>query len=117
MWPATLAVRLRERGHDAIAVLERPDLVDQSDDAIFAAAQEEERAVFTENVGDYIPLANARLAADTRFHGLVMTSNAAYPRGHARTLGRAVSALDEYMRARPGQRDGVNRFDWLAAAS
>lgn len=47
--------------------------------------------------------------------GLVLTSNAAYPRGHPRTLGRAVKALDAYLGEHAGDRDLLNQIAWLPA--
>lgn len=113
MWSPALAEQLRRRGHDAVSVLERPHLVDRDDTVIFEAAQEEGRAVFTDNIGDFVGLATDRLKAGGEFDGLVLTSNATYPRGHPGTLGRATRALDEYLKAHPGERDCLNQFDWL----
>lgn len=116
MWPATLAEQLRRRGHDVVAVLEREDLVHAQDEAVFEAARREGRAVFTENVGDYVPLANACLGRGEDHFGLLLTSNSSYPRGHPRTLGRAVRALDHYMAEHSGSDILRNQTDWLPAA-
>lgn len=115
MWPAILAEQLRHRGHDVVAVLERDDLTHAADDVVFDAASRQERAVFTENVVDYAPLANAHLSRSEDFFGLVLTSDRAYPRGHPRTLGRVVRALDQYMVERPAGDALRNRIDWLPA--
>ena len=94
MWPPAIAVQLRRRGHDVVAVAERPELRGQPDEVIFAAAQEEELAVLTENVVDYRPLAQERLARGESHAGLVLTSNRRFPRHDPRTAGRLVTALD-----------------------
>lgn len=117
MWPAALAEQLRRRGHDVVAVLEREDLVHAQDEAVFEAARREGRAVFTENVGDYVPLASDRLARGKDHSGLLLTSNNSYPRGHPRTLGRAVRALDRYLAERSDSDALRNRIDWLPATS
>ena len=44
-----IAEQLRTRGHDAVAVGERADLAGLADDELFAAAQQERRAIVTEN--------------------------------------------------------------------
>jgi len=75
MWSASVAVQLRRRGHDVAAVLERPDLRGQSDAAVFSAAQTEERAIVTENVIDYRPIAAAELQRSTTHCGVVFTTN------------------------------------------
>jgi hypothetical protein len=38
MWPPSIAVQLRRRGHDVEAVAERADLRGQADDAVFSVA-------------------------------------------------------------------------------
>jgi hypothetical protein len=113
MWPAALAEQLRRRGHDVVAVLERADLVHAADDVVFEAARLEERAVVTENVSDYLPLATESLGRSENFFGLVLTSDRSYPRGHPRTLGSAVLALDRYMAEHPQDDSLRNRIDWL----
>lgn len=115
MWPAVLAEQLRRRGHDVIAVLEREDLVHAQDEAVFEAARREGRAVFTENVGDYVPLASECLGRGEDHSGLLLTSNNSYPRGHPRTLGRAVHALDRHLAERSDGDALRNRVDWLPA--
>lgn len=111
MWPARLAEQLRTRGHDVVAVAERPELVRQPDAVIFEAAQSERRAVLTENIADFRPLADTALRQGRDFGGLVLTTDSKFPRGHPRTLGRAVRALDAFLTARP---DGPsNRIAWL----
>lgn len=113
MWPAALAEQLRRRGHDVVAVLERADLVHAADDMVFEVARLDERAVFTENVSDFLPLATEGLGRSEDFFGLVLTSDRSYPRGHPRTLGRAVLALDRYMAEHPEDHALRNRIDWL----
>ncbi len=63
-----LARRLRERGHDVVAVLET-SMTALPDDEIFAAAAAQGRRIVTENVADFRPLlvralANGLPAAD-----------------------------------------------------
>lgn len=113
MWPAALAEQLRRRGHDVVAVLERADLVHAADDVVFEVARLEERAVFTENVSDLLPLATESLGRSEELFGLVLTSDRTLPRGHPKTLGRAVLALDRYMEERPEDGALRNRIDWL----
>ncbi len=115
MWPATLAEQLRRRGHDVVAVSEGEDLVHAADDEVFEAARRDGRAVFTENVSDYVPLADDCLRRSEDFFGLVLTSDRSYPRGHPSTLGRAVRALDRYMTEHPESDALRNLVDWLPA--
>lgn len=79
------------------AVAERSVLRGEPDAAIFAAAQEEERAVVTENVIDYRQLAAHEIHQGHRHHGLILTTNRRFPRHDPRTLGRLVTALDRVL--------------------
>jgi hypothetical protein len=101
MYPARMAEGLRARGHDAVAVVERPELRSLPDPGVFAAAQAERRAVVTENVADYVPIANGLDARGEAQHGLVLVHPARYPRGRSRTIGAMVTALDELARRFP----------------
>ena len=109
MWPPSIAEALRERGHDVVAAAERPDLRGQPDEVIFHVARAEERAVVTENVADFRPLAAAELRAGRSHPGLIFTSDRAFPRGNARTAGRLVAALDRLLT----QRDLLAGERWL----
>ena len=57
-----IAVLLRQTGHDVQAVTERPDLLGRSDRIIFEVASDEGRAVITNNIKDFRPLAAEWLA-------------------------------------------------------
>ena len=111
MWPPDIAEQLRRRGHDVVAVAERPDLRGQPDGAVFDTAQLEQRTVVTENVPDYRPLAAELLRGGGSHHGLIFTSDRTFPRGEDRTAGRLVSALGQLLDAGG---DLVDREHWLA---
>lgn len=93
MWPAAIAVQLRTRQYDVIAVQERTDLSGHDDETVFVAAQAEQRAIFTENVSDYRLLAIEHLRQGRSHCGLVFSSNRSLPRHSPRTVGRIVIAL------------------------
>lgn len=101
MYPASIAEGLRDRGHDAVAVVERPELRNLADSDLFAAAQAESRAVVTENVADYVPIANGFDGRGEAHYGLVLAHPRTYPRGRSRTIGTMVAALDELARRFP----------------
>jgi hypothetical protein len=105
-----IAVELRSRGLDAVAVTERADLVRTSDEQVLAAATAERRAVVTNTIKDFRPLAAARLAAGRSHAGLILL-----PARRSRTRA-AVTALangiEAVMRANP---DGIADSErWLA---
>jgi predicted nuclease of predicted toxin-antitoxin system len=67
-----LAALLREAGHDAVGVVERVDLVGRVDSTIFEVATGEGRAVVTNNIKDFRPLAAERLAQGRSHGGLIL---------------------------------------------
>ena len=101
MYPPSIAEQLRDRAHDVTAVTERIELRSLSDANLFALAQQEGRAVVTENVADFVPLADAADHRGEAHHGLVLVDPAKYPRGGGRTIGRLVRALDQMLAAHP----------------
>ncbi|MHB8576790.1 MAG: DUF5615 family PIN-like protein [Dehalococcoidia bacterium] len=94
MWPPEAAVQLRQRGHDVVSVAERSDLRGRPDTVVFAVAQQEGRAVVTENVADFRPLARDVILRGHLHPGLILTTNKSFPRHDPRTLGRLINALD-----------------------
>jgi hypothetical protein len=97
MWSPAIAEQLRKRGFDAQAVAERPELRGLPDEILFAIAQAEWRAIVTENVSDYRPLASQTLQEGRSHAGVIFTLYRVFPRGDARTAGRLVQALDELL--------------------
>lgn len=67
-----IAELLRDRGHDVQAVVDRRDLAGRSDRLILEIAASEERAVITNNVKDFRPLAAERLARGEAHAGLIL---------------------------------------------
>lgn len=84
-----IAVELRARGHDVEAVGERSDLVGCRDHEIIAAAHAEGRAVITNNLKDFRPLAAARLARGEQHGGLILL-----PSTRARTRAQVLRLAD-----------------------
>ncbi len=106
---AKVAGRLRELGHEVVAVAERGDLRGMPDAVIFAIARGEERAIVTENARDYVEL--ARQASDNNEHhfGVVITAPEAYPRrpdARTRLVEALARLLTEHLEV-DALRDGV----------
>ena len=101
-----IAKQLRERGHDVVAVVERPQLGGASDRDLLPAMAEERRAILTENVADFAPVARQ---SESDHCGLVFSS---LPRSRD-TIGLFVEALDAFLRKRPGEDVLVNQIAWL----
>jgi hypothetical protein len=112
MYPHAIAEQLGRRGHDVEAVTARHELRGLADDVLFARAQEERRAVVTENVADFCRIADEHDRGGRSHYGLVLVDPATYPRGVRRTIGRLVGALDKLLGRRMGDR-ADSRRDWV----
>lgn len=106
-----IADRLRGRDHDVVAALERA-WHQLSDEELLERCALEGRALLTNNVGDFVRLAQ-RWAEEGRHHaGLLFTSDASLPRTHA-TIGQFVELLEAVLTAHPGEVSFVDRIHWL----
>ncbi len=92
MYPPFLARRLRESGHNVLAVLDvEVGLGSRSDDDVLAWAARNDRCVVTENIGDF-----ARpTALGTPHAGIVLVSAQRFPRTGkgVHRIGDALEAL------------------------
>jgi len=110
MYSPAVAEQLRARGHDAVAVGEVAGLAGASDAALLDWSRGNQRVLVTENAADFLPLHAAALQSGEPHAGIVFTSNSAFPRGRASTLGALVKALDKLMRDAPNVEGDVR---WL----
>lgn len=113
MYPPRLAEELRRRGHDVVAVEERPDLKGMEDEPLLIAATSEDRVLVSENVADF-PEIVATLGAERRSHsGVILVASRTFPRTE-RGFGQLVRALDAHLErlgAEQTVRDGLH---WLS---
>ena len=79
MLSPALAAELCERGHDVIAVADRPDLRAKSDEEIFTWASAERRWLLIENVKDFRPIMLRALPGGPPGCGLLFTSGRGLP--------------------------------------
>jgi hypothetical protein len=106
-----IAVQLRKRRCDVIAVLDR-GWEQEDDEALLALCGGEQRALLTNNVSDFTVIAR-RWALEGRHHaGLIFTSDASRPRAR-NTIGLYVNALQALIRANPGEEAFADRTHWL----
>jgi nucleoside-diphosphate-sugar epimerase len=110
-----IAEQLRRRGHDVLAVSERPELRGLADEVHLATAPDQRRAIVTEIVGDFRPLLANAARAGTANYGLVCVSARRFPR-NKKTIGRMVQALDALLRAHPADDGMRDREVWLREA-
>lgn len=94
-----IARQLRNRGHDVVAVGERPDLKGRADRVHFASLPDEQRAIVTRDLGDFRPLLAEALRAGAKTYGLICVSRRS--RLNRDGIGRLVGVLDTLLRAHP----------------
>lgn len=108
-----IALALRDRGFDAASVSERGDITSASDEVVMEVASLQERAVVTNNVKDFRPIAARRLAIGTGHAGLILL-----PARRARTrqaTGYIADAVAAIMTAHP---HGIpDQEHWIAPPS
>jgi predicted nuclease of predicted toxin-antitoxin system len=107
MYPSLIARELRARGHDVVSVHETPGRGTPDDD-VFDYARSVGRAVVTENVRDYRPLADVLLAAGDSHAGVLFTTEKRWPRSDP---GSLITGIDAMLASTPGQ--PVNAEIWL----
>lgn len=108
-----IAVLSRRAGCDVVAVAERNDLVGSSDRVILDVASSEDRAVITNNLKDFRPLAAERLAQGQAHGGLILL-----PSSRTRTraaVAALATAIEQILRDHPhGLKDSER---WLGPFS
>jgi predicted nuclease of predicted toxin-antitoxin system len=109
-----IARQLRTRGHDVVAVAERGDLVGLGDDELLRRMARERRAIMTNNIKDFVPLATRAALEAGDHYGLVLTSDRSMPR-RLDAIGRFVEALDEFLQRHEGDDSCRNKVQWLSA--
>jgi len=94
-----IAVELRKRGHDVVAVKrDRPELEQQLDLSVLEAATAEHRAVVTNNVRDFRVAHERALARGDTHYGVVYTFDDSLPRNKA-AVGLWVRTLERFLRS------------------
>lgn len=103
MYSPLIARELRRRGHDVVSAHEEPGS-GIADEDLFDHARSEQRALVTENVRDYRPLAEALISVGEGHSGLVFTTEKRWPRSDP---GALIAALDRMLRSTPGDVNDV----------
>jgi hypothetical protein len=92
-----IATRLRDRGHDGVAVIER-GWEREVDEDLLALCDDERRALLTNNVSDFVVIVRLCVAEGRSHSGLVFTSDTSLPRSR-HNIGRYVQVLDRLLRS------------------
>jgi predicted nuclease of predicted toxin-antitoxin system len=103
-----IALLLRKDRYDVVAVACRDDLIRHSDRRIFEAACRDDRAVVTNNIKDFRPLAAEWLAGGRTHPGLVLLPSA---RTRTRSAVPALAgAIASVLRENPDGLSGSERW-------
>jgi signal transduction histidine kinase len=120
MWTPTIALELRKRDFDVIAITEPAHAgryAGNSDDQVFARAQEDGRAVVTDNIADYERARSEWESRGQAHHGLIYALNPPFNRHRGeRVIGQMVSALAHFLRTPEAAREPFNRAHYLREA-
>jgi len=118
MVSSTVAVQLRRRGHDVVAVQD-PALLHLRglpDCDLLQHAAGARRAVVTDNVPDFFDCDRRRLERADPHHGLLLFGNETFPRHrHEVFVSRVLAVLDRELREHPDD-DDTSWVRWLQDA-
>jgi hypothetical protein len=110
-YPIAIVEQLRIVGHDAVAAVER-GWHREPDEALLALCVAEQRALLTNNVGDFMAIARGWAVRGQQHSGLVFTSDASLPRTRA-MIGTYVKLIDALLRENPKPDAYIDRIHWL----
>ncbi len=103
-----IAMLLRKAGYDVDAVADREDLVRRNDRFILEAACREGRAVVTNNIKDFRPLAAEWLAQGRVHAGLILLPSTGTRTRHA--IASVAAAIENVLRDHPDGLRGSERW-------
>jgi predicted nuclease of predicted toxin-antitoxin system len=103
-----IAVLLRQAGYDVDAVADREDLAGRSDRIILEVACSEGRAVVTNNIKDFRPLAAEWLAQGRVHAGLILLPSARTRTSSA--IAAVAGAIENVLRDYPDGLSGSERW-------
>ena len=120
MWTPTIALELRKRGFDVIAISEPAHAgryAGVSDDEVFACAQDDGRAIVTDNIADYEQARRDRENRGQTHHGLLYALNPPFNRHRwERVIGQMVNALAHFLSSPDAAQQPFNRAHYLREA-
>jgi Domain of unknown function (DUF5615) len=117
---ATIALELRKRDLDVIAISEPAHAgryAGISDDEVFARAQEDGRAVVTDNIADYEQARRDWESSRQAHHGLVYALDPPFNRHRGEgVIGQMVSGLAHFLSSPDAATEPFNRSHYLREA-
>lgn len=108
----SIAVALRDRGYDVVAVVADPELRGAPDREVFRCAVDRGRRIVTENVKDFRPLLMLAAAHGEPLAPLLLVPPRRFPRGRGDRTAMIIAALEAWLAAS----DAADRpiEDWLS---
>jgi hypothetical protein len=120
MWTPTIALELRKREFDVVAISEPAHMgryAGISDDQVFARAQDDGRAIVTDNIADYEHARRERENRGQAHHGLIYALNPPFNRHRGkRVIGQMVNALAHFLSSPQAAQQPFNRAHFLRKA-
>lgn len=107
----SIAVTLRELGHDVIATVADPRLRGSSDPELFQHAAANGRRLVTENIKDFRPILLRSPADGSAVAALLLVSPRRFPRGGGDRMAAIVAALGAWLDQPDAGRRALE--DWL----
>lgn len=92
-----IAASLTEASFDVVAVAAQPGIRGMTDEDLLAYATTHERALVTENVADFMPLAAQRGGAGKAHAGLIFTNPKRFNRAAVAYPGNVIAALRAFL--------------------
>lgn len=119
MWSFEIAVQLRRRSHDVISATEPEEAGRYSntpDPVVFERAQDDGRAIVTDNVADYEAVRLAHETTGEPHYGVIYALAPAFNRHRGdQVIGPMVRALDRFLNDHPGE-EPLNTAHYLRPA-
>lgn len=120
MWTPTIALELRKRDFDVIAITEPAHAgryAGISDDQVFARAQDDGRAVVTDNIADYEQAVHDWESSRQAHHGLIYALDPPFNRHRGEgVIGQMVGALAHFLSSPNAAKEPFNRAHYLREA-
>src|SRR5580692_5089877 len=83
MFSGAIAVRLRAKGYDVLAVVADQDLAGRPDEQVLAGAAAARRALVTANIKDFLPLDSDYRVTGQSHAGLILVSTKTFPQNRS----------------------------------
>jgi hypothetical protein len=116
MWSSRIAVELRRRSFDVVSATEvgvAPRYSGIPDDLVLVRAQEDGRAIVTDNIADFSAIHAAMQARGQTHAGIIFALRPQFDRSQPRIIGTMVRSLERFMQSQAARRSLANQVHYL----